>query len=131
MTNVFVSSQRIDSSNAQALIDELREAGFGVDHSPRNPLDGEDVRWSGWYDHGLQQAIDRADAFVIVVDPAWDSSTWMGEESQAATLAGLPMSYWNPEGIAFSDGAMRSYLKQRLPGEPADAALTLRELLAR
>lgn len=125
--NVFVSSQRVDLPLVQSFLRQLQLAGVAVECSPRNPLDGTDCRWNGWYKDGLSTAIEWADVFVVAVDYAWDSSTWMSEEAHAATIAGLPMYYWNPEAIQLRDGGMRAYLKVELPKEPADAVRLLHE----
>lgn len=125
--NVFVSSQRVDASFVQALIQHLRYAGFAVDHSPRNPLDGEDSRWNEWYETGLPTAVSAADCFVIVIDYGWDSATWMGIEADLARLSNLPMYFWNPQGIEGIARGMLSYLKTELP---ADLTLAVRCLTA-
>ena len=80
---IFVSSQVVDRWPARDLIAALRQAGVEVEHSPRNPLDGEDPRWKDWYSSTLGAVIDRCDAFVIIVEPGWDSSTWMAIEAEA------------------------------------------------
>src|SRR3954469_18990841 len=101
---VFVSSQGVDRWPARELITALRQASVEVEHSPRNPLDGEDPRWSDWYGSALRGAVDRCDAFVIVVEPGWDSSTWMAVEAEAGLTPGRKTEqnafFWNPDGIA-------------------------------
>jgi hypothetical protein len=123
--NVFVSSQRIDSPNAQRLLRRLTAAGLAVDHSPRNPLDADDPRWRDWYRNGLPAAITATDCFLIVVDGGWDCSTWMGEEAHLAEISDLPMYFWNPEHIHVK--GMLRYLKRQLPDDSADA---VRQLIA-
>ncbi len=124
--NVFVSTQRIDSPNARSLLRRIAAAGLAVDHSPRNPLDGDDPRWRNWYKTGLPAAIAAADCFLIVIDGGWDSSTWMGEEAHVAEMSALPMYFWNPDRLHVK--GMLRYLKRQLPDNSADA---VRQLLAR
>lgn len=123
--NVFVSSQRIDSVNAQRLLERLMAAELPVVHSPRNPIDGDDPRWRGWYQDGLPKAIAAADCFLVVVDAGWDSSTWMGEEAHMAEKSGLPIYFWNPERVHVK--GMLRYLQRQLPDDPTDA---VRKLIA-
>src|SRR5689334_2646354 len=97
---VFVSSQRVDRDPARELIRRLLTTGIGVEHSPSNPLDREDARWSDWYHEGLFAALRRCRLFVIVLDAGWDSSTWMGTEAHAAlesSRAGTQLEafFWN------------------------------------
>lgn len=121
---VFVSCQSVDSVSVQSLIRRLIAIGLAVDHSPRNPLDGEDSRWSDWYKHSLPAAIAAANCFLIVVDGGWDSSSWMGEEARMAEESGLPMYFWNPDRIQVK--GMLHYLKLQLPDDLADAVRHLR-----
>jgi hypothetical protein len=125
---VFVSCQAVDRKPAQDLIFALREAGVDVEHSPRNPLDGADARWKDWYDAGLATALRGCDVFVIVVDEAWDSSTWMAIEAQAGLAAlrdGVARRafFWNPLGIGVRAAAAGTgaYLQHELPREVDDA----------
>jgi TIR domain len=117
---VFVSCQAVDRKPAGDLIRELRMAGIEVEHSPRNPLDGNDPRWEGWYQAGLAAAIGGCDVFVIVVDDGWDSSTWMAIEADAALAVpqgGSPLRlfFWNPEATTVKAAGMVRYLKHELP----------------
>ncbi len=134
MKSIFVSCQCIDSVEPQMFISELRVKKYRVDHSPRNPQDGNDSRWADWYEIGLSEAIKESQAFVIVVDQGWDSSTWMGIEADEAlksmqALGGrYLMAYWNPNNIEVRAQGMMEYLKNRLPNEidKAIEALTRR-----
>ena len=122
---IFVSSQSVDSPDSKAFIQELIAAGHAVEHSPSNPMDGKDPRWSTWYAEGLEQAIASAELFVVVVDGGWDSSTWMAEEARTATVAGLPMYFWNPGEITVSAAGMVGYLQRALPRDVTAAARAL------
>lgn len=124
---VFVSSQDVDGDPCSALIDTLRSEGWVVDHSPRNPID--DPRWSSWYDSGLAAALSRADIFIIVVDYAWDSSTWMAEEARLAIERGMVKTafYWNPECIVVRAMGMFPYLRSELPRDMDALVQVLRE----
>ena len=117
---VFISSQAIDDENAQEFVHAIRAEGIAVEHSPRNPIHGQDPRWTEWYSSGLATTVANCDLFVVVVDKGWDSSTWMGIEMAAwkARWAGqLPQAfYWNPQSILVCDG-MSHYLKEELPKE--------------
>jgi hypothetical protein len=125
--NVFVSSQSVDGARAASLIDGLRRAHVRVNHSPRNPLDGQDPRWEDWYQAGLPAAVGRCNVFVAVIDRGWDSSTWMGCEAEMATKAGLPLLYWNPDRVRVTAPGMVPYLREQLPDTLNDAlALLLR-----
>src|SRR6266446_3060976 len=100
---VFVSSQVVDRWPARDLIAALRQARVEVEHSPRNPLDGEDPRWTNWYSEKLGAAVDSCDVFVVVLEPGWDSSTWMAIEAEAELATGRRSEQkafvWNPDGI--------------------------------
>lgn len=128
---VFVSSQAADQRPARDLITGLRDAGVEVEHSPSNPLDRTDPRWTTWYDHGLGVAIAKSDAFVIVLDKGWDSSTWMGIEAEAALKSpnrtATNAYIWNPDGIVVSAAGMVPYLRPELPRNLAQAVGRLRE----
>ena len=83
-------------------------------------MDGEDPRWQDWYGEGLAAELDKADAFIAVIDEAWDSSTWMGTEAQMALdrmQAGSikRMYFFNPDGVTVAPEGMRRYLKEPLP----------------
>jgi len=127
MKTLFVSCQDIDATQAQELIQALRNKGFAVEHSPRNPMDGEDERWGSWYDDLLPETVQRANAFVIVVDRGWDSATWMAIEADEATgrlrnQPALPMYYYNPQEINVKAAGMLPYLKELLPNDATEAA---------
>jgi len=116
---IFVSAQNVDRNPAKSLIERLRMEGFEVDHSPRNPSEGSDPRWDGWYDSGLRSSLDQAEVFVIVLDKAWDSSTWMAEESrQAMDAPGVRpvrhVFFWNPMSIEVRVAGALGYLREEL-----------------
>jgi len=113
---IFVSSQDVDGGPCSALINTLRSEGWVVDHSPRNPIRGQDPRWSSWYDSGLAAALAGADIFIIVLDHAWDSSSWMAEEAHFGIERGMAKTafYWNPSPIVLR--TTRHYLRTELPG---------------
>jgi len=132
MTNVFISCQDIDAAHAQSLISALEQCHVTVQHSPRNPLHGEDPRWQNWYDRLLPELIAKANAFVIVLDHAWDSSTWMATESEEAlSRIDLPMFVFNPLDVKVTSATMLSYLKARLPGDAREAAAHIKKALKR
>jgi hypothetical protein len=120
---VFVSSQAVDRWPAQALIRALRNAGCDVEHSPSNPADGNDARWATWYASGLAATLERCRIFVVIVDRGWDSSTWMGEESEKAIARGVPLRrfFWNPDRVHVVAQAMTRYLAEELPAGIDDA----------
>lgn len=126
---VFVSSQDVDGDPCSALINTLRSEDWVVDHSPRNPIRGDDPRWYSWYDSGLTAALGRADIFIIVVDHVWDSSTWMAEEAHFAIERGMVKTafYWNPESIVVRAMGMRRYLRSELPTDMDALVQALRE----
>ena len=122
---VFVSCQSIDRKPANSLVRGLLSAGVEVAHSPCNPLDGSDERWASWYEDGLRKALDGCDAFVIVVDEGWDSSTWMAIEAETAIGLAARFSikrilFWNPESVVVKANGMLPYLKIPLPLELED-----------
>jgi hypothetical protein len=119
--SIFISSQSVDSAHAASLIDGLRRARMGVEYSPRNPRDGEDPRWVGWYEAGLAAALGRCCLFVAVIDHVWDSSTWMACEADMATRRGLSLLYWNPQGVAVKAKGMLAYLREELPARFEEA----------
>lgn len=127
MARVFVSSRAVGGPPAVHLIEALRAAGLEVGYSPRNPADGSDQAWPTWYARGLREAVGRADVAVLVVDPVWESSTWMGEESQVALAELGPdrVAFWNPARVAVTSPAMRAYLKARLPDSLTDSVALL------
>jgi len=121
---VFVSSQVIDRWPARDLIAALRVAGAEVEHSPSNPLDREDVRWKDWYRSELGAGVERCDAFVIVVEPGWDSSTWMAVEAEAGVKRGRAF-FWNPDGIVVKAAGMMGHLQIELARRLDDAVAQL------
>ena len=117
---IFVSAPNVDRNPAKSLIERLKMKGFEVDHSPRNPSEGSDPRWDGWYDSGLRSSLDKVEVFVIVIDVAWDSSTWMAEESrQAMDAPGVRpvphVFFWNPMSIEVQAASVLGYLREELP----------------
>lgn len=120
---IFVSSQRIDEPHTTALISKLRGAGFQVVHSPKNPLDGDDERWTqDWYNKGLLETLDATDVFISSIDRGWDSATWMAIEADEAmkrtTNAHIQqMYYYNPLKISVTAAGMLRYLKEQLPDD--------------
>ena len=118
---IFVSSQIVDRWPARDLIAALRLVGVEVEHSPSNPLDREDARWEDWYGHELVETVDRCDTFVIVIEPGWDSSTWMGIEAGMGVKHGR-VFFWNPDGITVKARGMTRYLQVALP-QSLDAAV--------
>jgi hypothetical protein len=131
MAGVFLSSQAIDRCPARTLIDALRTSGVRVECSPRNPLDGEDSRWTDWYSTGLPNAIRGVDVVVLVLDEGWDSATWMAEEARLAFafLGAEAVLFWNPNLVSVRAAGMLPYLKTRLPDEISDAVARLRSFV--
>lgn len=114
---LFVSNSSIDTPPASDIIAMLRNEGFEVDHSPRNPSDGKDDRWYSWYSEGLESALIASDVVVIVVDAGWDSSTWMADEAYRARRLHQERSIdavfvLNPLSISVHEGAMLDYFNQ-------------------
>jgi hypothetical protein len=132
MPGVFLSSQALDRAPARALAEALHSAGVGLECSPTNPVDGEDSRWANWYSAGLARAIRASDAAVLVLDEAWDSSTWMAEEAhQALTLLGADaVFFWNPNNVQVRAVGMLPFLKTRLPDPVAEAVASLSAFLS-
>ena len=122
----FISSPNVEQAPAARLIEALWSAGHEVDHSPRGP---QDPRWAGWYAAGCRQAIERADTFIIVLDRAWDSSTWMGIEAETglARTGGDPRRFvfWNPLGLRVTAAGAVPYLRSELPTDLAEAVARL------
>jgi hypothetical protein len=131
MPSVFLSSQAIDRRPARTLAAALVVSGIRVESSPRNPLDGEDSRWTDWYSTGLPQAIRGVDVAVLVLDEGWDSATWMAEEARLAfvLLGDDAVLYWNPNNVSVRAAGMLPYLKTRLPDAISDAIACLRGLI--
>jgi hypothetical protein len=118
---VFVSSENVERSPARLLLERLRQEGWAVDHSPRNPAEGKDPRWMNWYERGCREALQHADVFIAVVTKTWES-TWMAQESWLAMQEPgqryVPRCYyWNPEGIAVHAQGLTPYLRERLPDD--------------
>jgi hypothetical protein len=125
---VFVSSQAVDRPPASLLIARLRAKGWRVEHSPSNPLNHDDPRWSAWYEHGLPSALACVELFIAVVDEAWDSSTWMATEADTARRTnGVGCCSWNPNGIQRMALGMREYLCKPLPPDLEAAVVALGE----
>jgi hypothetical protein len=122
---IFISSESVDGPPASLLIAALRRAGVAVEHSPRNPSDGPDPRWSDWYSRGLPEALERCDAFVAVINRAWDSSTWMGCEADEGRKRLSSTFFWNPEGVTVTAAGMKPYLTVQLPATLEAAVGTL------
>ena len=122
MVRIFVSSQLVDHEPAAALIRELKSLSCAVFHSPRNPLDGEDPRWSDWYASGLSTSLARCDRFVVVLDQGWDSSTWMAQEASLAVEQNLETFYWNPLQVVVTAGGVKMYLVNERPRDLKVAA---------
>jgi hypothetical protein len=127
---VFVSSQVVDRWPARELIAGLRQAGLEVEHSPSNPLDSQDPRWANWYGDALEAAVDRCDLFIVVLEPGWDSSTWMAIEADAGLAKGRRTAerayVWNPDGIVVRAAGMIGYLRSELPRDLAEAVARVR-----
>ena len=117
---IFISSQDVDNDPAKSLIERLRQEGFSVEHSPRNPLERNDSRWKNWYEEGLRSTLDKSEVFVSVIDGGWDSSSWMAEEAHQAMDApgARPVPYaffWNPLSIEIRAEGTFTYLRKELP----------------
>ncbi|HLL14149.1 MAG TPA: toll/interleukin-1 receptor domain-containing protein [Pyrinomonadaceae bacterium] len=130
MTQVFISSCDIEAPHASSLVECLREAGFRVTHSPGSP---SSERWRDWYARNCRDELEKASIFIAVIDPAWDSSTWMAHEANEAMKlleAGRirKMYYWNPEQVQVKAAGMAPYLKDRLPDNKDVLISTLREI---
>src|SRR5688572_17363574 len=128
MTQVFVSSCDIREPRASSLVERLRQAGFNVSHSPHSPLD---ERWQGWYESGCRDELEKANIFLAVVDPAWESSTWMAHEADEALRlleAGKirKMYFWNPEQVGVGAAGMTPYMRERLPDNIEELIRVLR-----
>lgn len=123
MRRVFVSAYTPQSGGAAELIKALRAAGCGVNHSPWGT---SDPRWQDWYDVGLEKSVSGCDAFVAVVDSAWDSSSWMAEECNvAARLLPAAVFSWNPDSVVVAAKGMVPYLRQPLPTQLEEAVAYL------
>jgi hypothetical protein len=85
IVKVFVSSENTKDPRVARIIDQLRRApGIEVDHSPLNPLVGNDPRWQGWYGSECSKAIAAADCFLAIETRGYDCSTWMAHEFDVA-----------------------------------------------
>ena len=130
MTQVFISSRDIGAPHAASLVKCLRAAGFHVTHSPGSPLS---ERWRDWYARACRDELEKVSIFIAVIDPAWDSSTWMAHEAYEAMKlleAGSmrKMYYWNPEQVQVKAAGMVAYLKDRLPDNKDVLISTLKEI---
>lgn len=128
---IFVSCESVDSKFAKSLIEGLRSNGINVYHSPRNPLDGEDLRWHSWYEKGLIEEISQVEILIVVITYSWDSSTWMGIESDEASrrLKNENIYFWNPENHKVTSRGMIGYLKNELPKELDEVVKVLKSKL--
>lgn len=123
----FVSSTTVLRPPASELIAALRAAGHQVDHSPRGP---DDPRWPDWYQSGSQLAIAACETFIIVLDRAWDSSTWMAHEADLGTarVAGR-LARWctvfDPDGLRLAARAVPHYEGLELPADLNQAVAML------
>ena len=115
--NIFLSTQSIDDQHATQLLTALRAAGHRVDHSPRNPIDGDDDRWPTWYSRGLAETLKASDCFIIIVDRGWDSSSWMATEADDAKKLELPLRFWNPQNLDVTAPGMIGYLREQMPDD--------------
>jgi hypothetical protein len=134
--SVFVSSQAVDRMPAQGLLAALRNANIQVEHSPSNPLDGQDVRWSDWYGVGLIHSLRRSNVFVIAVDQGWESSTWMAQEADMAlhsplVAPQLQAFFWNPMRVEVRAAGMVGYLRAELPVDVMGAVEILTQAASR
>ncbi len=84
VATIFVSTENTTDPRVVDFIAGL--SAHTVTHSPLNPSVGDDPRWLDWYTRGLRAAIANADAFVAVVAPGYDSSTWMAQEFHEALM---------------------------------------------
>lgn len=122
---IFVSCEQEDRPPAALLIGRLRAESWCVDHSPCSRVDNHDPRWYGWYEHGLGEALDWAEVFIMVVTEGWDSSTWMAQEACYAVQSNSPHQvkhtfYWNPDRCVVTAAGVLPYLRTPLP-EDLDA----------
>ena len=100
MFKVFISWY--DGHNhilATEFFELLKKNGFDIEHSPFSPHSGvHDMRWSGWYEEGLPKAMGRVNAFIAVITPSCDSSSWMMQEFESAYFSfmntGKPKLYF-------------------------------------
>jgi len=129
IVKVFVSSENTRDHRVARIIDELRKApGIEVDHSPLNPLVGNDPRWQGWYGRECSEAIAAADCFLAIETRGYDSSTWMAHEFDVAwTLCrerGQPLLFLSKRVDRLLPAGFRRYEEAAtiLPIEP-DAAV--------
>ncbi len=121
---VFVSSQAVSRGPASDLIQALRDAGAHVEHSPINPRDGGDARWGSWYAN-LRDVLAGSDVFVAVLDEAWDSSSWLATESEAALHLQVRSAFWNPSGVQVAAAGVQPYLSCELPRALESAVLEI------
>jgi hypothetical protein len=85
IVKVFVSTENTRDPRIARIIDQLRKSpAIEVDHSPLNPLVGDDPRWRGWDGRECSKAIAAADCFLAIETRGYDSSTWMAHEFDVA-----------------------------------------------
>lgn len=85
IVKVFVSTENTKDPRVERIIDELRKSpGIEVEHSPLNPLAGDDPRWQGWDGRESGKAIAAADCFLAIETRGYDSSTWIAQEFDVA-----------------------------------------------
>lgn len=85
MAHIFISYSHTDSVEvARKLADALREAGVSAWIDQEIPL-GQN--WS----EALEQAIEQASAFLVVLSPGARSSRWVKEEIAHAQKLGKPI----------------------------------------
>ena len=133
---IFISGPDLDRPPAADLLAALEACGADVEHSPR----AGGPRFKTWYEGGLPEAAARCDAFVLVPQTWWDSSTLMGLEAEAGQARsrverGCRFYAWHPDGIVPDRYAigMRGYLSTAvaLPQRLEDAVKALLEPIRR
>ncbi len=118
--NAFINCERIDDLFVERLINNLKLEGFMVSTSPKNPIDGEDIRWNNWYNFGIDEALQNIDVFISIITDSWSSSTWMAIECDTAEKYFLQNSIKNMYYIdlrtsKYMPKGMEQYLKTELP----------------
>lgn len=118
--HVFLSSSEPADHGTESLTKALEERGATVTHTPH-------PQPSDWYSEGLKSAVGKSEAFVSVLTPLWEDSTWMQHEA----LAGLRafengdirrFCFFNPRGLDVKAAGMASLLLDQLPDEASQAA---------
>ena len=85
IVKVFVSTENTKDPRVARIIDGLRKfPAIEVEHSPLNPLVGDDPRWQGRDDRECRGAIAAADCFLAIETRGYDCSTWMAHEFDVA-----------------------------------------------